>query len=114
MRASPRTIALAVLLTPVGACVDYLNHRDSLTLAAGDGMHANAATQTIDPDPPVSRKKTIDYDGRYIAATIAKYPALSQPGGGAQTNPCQSPDDVAADGSRCGGRASSVKPGGLP
>ncbi|MTJ36722.1 transmembrane anchored protein [Dolichospermum sp. UHCC 0260] len=25
---------------------------------------------------------------------------------------CQNPDDIAADGSRCGGRAASVRPGG--
>ena len=31
-----------------------------------------------------------------------------------QNNPCQNPDDIAADGSRCGDRAPSAKPGGRP
>jgi hypothetical protein len=30
----------------------------------------------------------------------------------AQTHPCVLPTDIAKDGSRCGGRASSVRPGG--
>lgn len=29
-----------------------------------------------------------------------------------QRNTCNTPDDIAADGSRCGGRAASEKPGG--
>src|SRR5947209_840792 len=29
-----------------------------------------------------------------------------------KTGPCQNPDDRAADGSRCGNRAASVRPGG--
>ena len=32
--------------------------------------------------------------------------------GGSSSNGCQNPDDRASDGSRCGGRAASVKAGG--
>ena len=32
--------------------------------------------------------------------------------GGSSSNGCQNPDDRASDGSRCGGRAASVRPGG--
>ena len=32
--------------------------------------------------------------------------------GGGSSGPCNSPDDRASDGSRCGGRAASVRPGG--
>ncbi|HCQ22547.1 MAG: hypothetical protein ACK4V0_14660 [Aphanizomenon sp.] len=32
--------------------------------------------------------------------------------GGTSSNTCQNPDDRASDGSRCGGRAASVRPGG--
>jgi hypothetical protein len=55
---------VALLALPAGACVDYLNHRDSVTLAAGDAMHANAAVQTINPWPYASREKSILYDGQ--------------------------------------------------
>ncbi len=30
----------------------------------------------------------------------------------AEAGPCVNPSDIAADGSRCGGRASTVRPGG--
>jgi hypothetical protein len=33
-------------------------------------------------------------------------------GGEGSSGPCNSPDDRASDGSRCGGRAASVRPGG--
>ena len=47
-------------------------------------------------------------------------PASKQGASGAQTRgssaegPCDTPDDIASDGSRCGGRAASERPGGRP
>ncbi|NMF84622.1 hypothetical protein [Nodosilinea sp. P-1105] len=38
-------------------------------------------------------------------------PAGGAIGGGGSSGPCNSPDDRASDGSRCGGRAASVRPG---
>lgn len=40
-------------------------------------------------------------------------PAKDGCGGGGGGGPCMSPDDIAADGSRCGARAASVRPGGI-
>jgi hypothetical protein len=51
---------------PPASCVDYLNHRDTVTLAAGDAVHANGAIQTIDPVPYAAREKHILYDGQYL------------------------------------------------
>jgi len=73
-RSEAARVALVVLLAlPAGACVDYLNHRDSVTLAAGDAVHANAAIQTIDPWPGASREKQILYDGQYAKPRIDAY-----------------------------------------
>jgi uncharacterized membrane protein YgcG len=38
----------------------------------------------------------------------------SRSGGGSAGGPCNTPDDTAADGSRCGGRAASEREGGRP
>jgi hypothetical protein len=36
---------------PAAGCADYLNHRDTVALAAGDAVNANGAIETIDPWP---------------------------------------------------------------
>jgi hypothetical protein len=91
---SPRSeavrVALILLLAlPVGACVDYLNHRDTVTLGAGDAMHANAAIQTINPWPYSSREKYILYDGQYLENRINHpYWDLPATGGGGCVASC--------------------------
>lgn len=117
MRASPRAITLAVLLTPIGACVDYLNHRDSVTLAAGDAIHANAAIQTIDPEATASRKKTIEYDGQKIAVAIGAWPAGANgsngAGGGGYKGNCLYSTDRESNGRLCGGNSAEAQAGGV-
>lgn len=64
--------ALAMVL-PLAGCADYLNHRDTITLGAGDATTANRAIQTIDPWPPASRETEIRSDGRIIKRAVDQY-----------------------------------------
>ena len=57
----------------VGGCADYLNHRDSITLAAGDAIHFNQAVHTIEHLPPEAYKTDIDANGKRTARVIGPY-----------------------------------------
>ncbi|QND58638.1 hypothetical protein [Mesorhizobium huakuii] len=54
-----------------GCAADYLNHYDSVTLAAGDSQKFNSLLQTVDPLNPASRNTHIEGDGQR-AATVAQ------------------------------------------
>ncbi|ESX81608.1 hypothetical protein [Mesorhizobium sp. LSHC412B00] len=89
---------------------DYLNHYDSVTLAAGDGYRANSLAQIIDPLNPNSQNAHIEGDGRRIAGVVQQYrgPANAAPAGGN----CPKDGSMAADSSRCGGCSAESRPGG--
>ena len=77
-----RWLPLAVLLAVPAGCADYANHRDTVTLAAGDAVAANAAIQTIDPWPPGAERTVILSDGRRIKVTIDRYGRMIPIGSG--------------------------------
>ncbi len=52
--------AVAGLALMLSGCADYMNHRDSVTLAAGDAMYANRAVHVDNPFPPGSEHITTD------------------------------------------------------
>jgi len=56
-----------------GCAADYLNHYDSVTLAAGDSNHANQLLQTVDPFNPNSQNTLIKSDGQRIAGVVQRY-----------------------------------------
>ncbi|ESZ68098.1 pilus biosynthesis protein [Mesorhizobium sp. L103C119B0] len=102
----------------LAGCADYMGHRDSVTLGVGDAMLANQALQAVDSFPPDAHNTRIEGSGRRVQGAMERYTGAaigrgnSSPAGGANNNPCDFPDDTAADGSRCGGRSSSEKAGG--
>lgn len=52
------TFVLLAGALPAAGCADYLNHRDTVALAAGDAVNANGAIETIDPWPRASQRTT--------------------------------------------------------
>ncbi|WP_244497964.1 hypothetical protein [Mesorhizobium sp. Root695] len=64
-----------------GCAADYLNHYDSVTLAAGDTQKFNSMLQTVDPLNPASRNTHIEGDGARAAAVAQgyKYPPPPPP-----------------------------------
>jgi len=65
------TIALVALL--LDGCADYRNHRDGITLAAGDDVQWNQAVHTIDPWPANVGDDDIPGQGKRVDAVIEKY-----------------------------------------
>ncbi len=56
-----------------GCAADYLNHYDTVTLAAGDTQKYNSLLQTVDPLNPASRNTHIEGDGTRAAAVAQAY-----------------------------------------
>ncbi|ESY49032.1 MULTISPECIES: hypothetical protein [unclassified Mesorhizobium] len=54
----------------LAGCADYMSHRDTVTLGAGDAMLANQALHTVDPFPPDAHNTKIEGDGRRVAAAM--------------------------------------------
>jgi len=65
--------AIASCAFLLGGCADYLNHRDGLTLAAGDDVQWNQAVHTIDPWPPRVGDDAIMSSGKRTDETIKRY-----------------------------------------
>jgi hypothetical protein len=76
-------LALAPALL-LGGCADYLNHNDSVTLAAGDAQNYNLLLQTTNPFNPASRNTIIQSNGARGVAVVKKYQAPRQEESGAQ------------------------------
>lgn len=51
-------LVLFAATVSAGGCADYLNHRDTVALAAGDAVNANSAIETIDPWPRAADRTT--------------------------------------------------------
>ena len=78
-----------------GCAADYLNHYDTVTLAAGDTQKFNSLLQTVDPFNPNSKNTRIEGDGTRAALVAHNYkfpppppppPAITVNVGGAVNN----------------------------
>lgn len=47
-----RVVLLTLTAFVISGCVDNMNHRDTVTLGAGNAMDANAAIHEVSPWPP--------------------------------------------------------------
>ncbi len=65
--------AASAVLATLGGCADYLNYRDTVTLAAGDAVQWNQAVHTIDPWPPTVNNAAIPGDGKRLTGVIDDY-----------------------------------------
>lgn len=65
-----------------GCSADYLNHYDSVTLAAGEANHSNTLLQTVDPFNPNSQNTHIEGDGARAVAVVNRYRGVASSGGG--------------------------------
>lgn len=109
---SKQGIYLFVIGFGLSGCADYMNHRDSVTLGAGNAVEANIALHTEKPFNPDSMDTDIDIEGN----RLVKGPPASAGGGSgapmANNNPCDYTDDIMKNGRACGPNAAEVRPGG--
>lgn len=107
-----KAFAVALIVLPLCGCgADYLNHYDSVTLAAGDANRANSLAQTVDPFNPNSQNTHIEGDGARAVAVVTDYRKGPAPAG--YKGNCEFDNNTASDGSHCGGRSAESRPGGF-
>ncbi|WP_394885847.1 hypothetical protein ACG873_01850 (plasmid) [Mesorhizobium sp. AaZ16] len=71
------SLAAAAMLS---GCADYLNHYDTVTLAAGDAHKHNMLLHTDDPFNPAAENTAIPTDGQRAADAVILYRTAHQPG----------------------------------
>ncbi len=68
-----RFVACLGLAAGLGGCVDYLKHRDTVTLGAGEAQAWNSVVHTADPWPPYAIDTQIPGDGQRTAVVMQRY-----------------------------------------
>jgi hypothetical protein len=86
LRAFSTVVGLAIGSAGCAGYADYHNHRDTVTLRAGDAVYANAAIQTVDPWPPEGFEIVTLADGQRVLRAIKGYTAPRETGGDKTVN----------------------------
>jgi hypothetical protein len=74
---------VGLALLPAGCAYDYLQHTDRIAYKAGDAVHANLESETIDPSKrTMYSKRGLGKDGAVIPADAE--PAASAPAAAAK------------------------------
>jgi len=68
-----RTLALALLLTAVSGCSEYLDRRETIALGAGDAVATDAMTEMVDPWPRVAAQRNIGFNGERMENAVQRY-----------------------------------------
>ena len=58
--------------TLLSGCM-YLDHRDTVSFAAGDAVATNKVTHMVDPWPPYAGNRNIAFDGERAALVAERY-----------------------------------------
>jgi hypothetical protein len=86
-----------VLVAGLGGCADYLDHRDGVTLSAGDAQAWNKTVQVADPWPRYVMNTRIPGDGQRTAGVIQRY-STGNTGAGAEQSSDAARDAAAGPG----------------
>lgn len=74
MCSATKVIVAATLAgTMLSGCSEYLDRRDTISLASGEALAADGVTQMIDPWPVASGNRNIASNGQRAAAAAARY-----------------------------------------
>jgi hypothetical protein len=87
----------------LGACADYLNHEDTVTSSAGNGIAHNIVVHTTDPWPPAAANTRIAGNGQRVDVVTKKY--LAGPTATTNTNSSAS-DSSSGNNSQSGNQPS--------
>jgi hypothetical protein len=72
-RNSFRGAMLALVAAPLLSGCMYLDHRETVSFAAGDAVATNKVVQMVDPWPPRAGDRNIAFDGERMAAAAERY-----------------------------------------
>jgi len=68
-----RALALGLVLATLSGCSEYLDRRDTIALGGGDAVATDKVTQMVDPWPPASANKRIDFNGERMETAMERY-----------------------------------------
>ncbi|WP_299478033.1 pilus assembly protein [uncultured Roseibium sp.] len=77
-RRTDRLVVLAAFLL-LGGCADYMSHRDTVTVGAGNAMDANMGIHTIQPFPRQAYNTNLPGDGKKAVQAQERYLAPGDP-----------------------------------
>jgi len=66
-------LGLVLALSVLSGCSEYLDRRDTLSLAGGDAVATNEVTQMVDPWPRVSAQRNIGFNGERMENAVQRY-----------------------------------------
>jgi hypothetical protein len=73
LAAAAAGLAASALLLPGCYDDDYFNHRDTVSLGAGDAVAVNQVTHTVDPWPAYSKDTDIHLQGERARVAVERY-----------------------------------------
>lgn len=68
-----RALAVAVLLTAVAGCSEYIDRRDTIALSGGNAVATNVVTHMVDPWPRDSANRNIAFNGAKLETAVERY-----------------------------------------
>jgi hypothetical protein len=100
--------------TILGACAEYLDRRDGISLTAGNAIASNKVTQMVDPWPRESANRNIAFNGEKMQSAVERYRRNRVvPPRGIGTAASYQPSATNPD-PGAGGGAAPAAPGGTP
>jgi hypothetical protein len=68
-----RRLALAAVLATLAGCSEYLDHRETIALSAGNAVATNKVTHMVDPWPRASANRNIAFNGAKMETAVERY-----------------------------------------
>jgi len=68
-----RTLALVALTAALAGCSEYLDRRDTISLAGGNAVATDKVTQMVDPWPRASANRNIAFNGEKMQTAVERY-----------------------------------------
>ena len=68
-----RMLAVAALFGALAGCSEYLDHRDTISLAGGNAVATDKVTQMVDPWPRYSADRNIAFNGAKMETAVERY-----------------------------------------
>ena len=70
-----RALALGLLFVSLSGCSEYLDRRETISLAGGNSVATNKVSQMVDPWPRDSADRNIAFNGAKMETAVERYRA---------------------------------------
>jgi hypothetical protein len=67
------SLALSGGLVALSGCAEYFDRRDTIALSSGNAVATDKVTHMVDPWPPVSADKNLEFNGERMENAMQRY-----------------------------------------